>query len=296
MRLLLTGASGYLGRFIAADAQAAGDHVTALGRRDTGLDGFLPFALDTRPPPLPPADALIHAAFDHVAGRYRGGEGEDPEGFLARNRAGSARLFDAAQAAGIARVVFLSSRAVYGTCPPGTALTEDRPLAPDTLYGRMKADLEADLAARAGADFTPVSLRITGVYGQPAAYGCHKWAELFADFAAGRPIAPRRGTEVHGRCMANAVRRVLTQSDDHVAGRAFNVSDLDLDRRDLLALYADLHGLDRPLPDRVPDPPAAMDCSALQALGWVPGGPRRLRETLAALPPQQGPQTAKPSA
>lgn len=285
MRLLLTGASGYLGRFIAANARAAGDHVTALGRRDPGVGGFIPFNLGKPPPTLPPADALVHAAFDHVPGRYRGGEGDDPVGFIARNRDGSARLFDAAQTAGLPRVVFLSSRAVYGPYPPGTSLTEDMAPAPDTLYGRMKADVEADLAARTGSAFTPVSLRITGVYGQPVPGAAHKWADLLADFVAGRPVSPRRGTEVHGDCMAEAVRLALTLAPARVAGRVFNVSDLDLDRADLLALYADLHGLNRPLPDRVPDPPNAMDCTALRALGWRPGGMTRLRDTLAALHP-----------
>ncbi len=285
MRVLIAGAGGYLGRFIAAHAVAAGAQVTALGRSDPGLGGFMPFDLGTPPPALPPADALVHAAFDHVPGRYRGGEGDDPAGFMARNRDGSARLFDAAQAAGIARVVFLSSRAVYGPRPPGTALTEDMAPAPDTLYGRMKAAVEADLAARAAPGFTPVSLRITGVYGQAARDAPHKWADLLADVAAGRPVAPRRGTEVHGACMADAVWRVLTLPPDRVAGRVFNVSDLDLDRADLLGLYADLHGLDRPLPDRMPDAPNAMDCTALRALGWRPGGMDRLRATLQALRP-----------
>ncbi|MGS4944197.1 NAD-dependent epimerase/dehydratase family protein [Meridianimarinicoccus sp. RP-17] len=285
MRLLLTGASGYLGQFIAARTKAAGFSVTALGRRDPGLDGFIPYDLGAAPPALPPADGLVHAAFDHVPGRYRGGEGDDPAGFIARNRDGSARLFDAAQAAGIPRVVFLSSRAVYGPYPPGTALTENMAPMPDTLYGRMKADVEADLAARAGPGFTPVSLRITGVYGQPAPGAAHKWADLLADFVAGGPIPPRRGTEVHGDCMAEAVRLALTLPPDRVAGRVFNVSDLDLDRRELLALYANLHGLNRPLPDPAPDAPNAMDCTALHALGWRPGGMERLRATLAALPP-----------
>lgn len=288
MRLLLTGAGGYLGRFIAANARAAGDHVTALGRHDAGLDGFIPFDLGHAPPRLPRADALIHGAFDHVPGRYRGGEGDDPAGFMARNRDGSTRLFDAAQAAGIGRVVFLSSRAVYGPHPPGTSLTEDMPPAPDTLYGQMKAAVEDDLAARSAPGFTPVSLRITGVYGQATPGGPHKWADLLADFTAGRPIAPRRGTEVHGACMANAVRLALTLPPDKIAGRVFNVSDLDLDQRDLLALYADLHGLDRPLPDRVADAPNAMDCSELCALGWRPIGMDRLCASLAALPPPAG--------
>ncbi|PWR04021.1 NAD-dependent dehydratase [Meridianimarinicoccus roseus] len=286
MRLLLTGASGYLGGFIAARARAEGTALTVLGRKAPDSGGWLRFDLDAPPSALPAADALVHAAFSHVPGRYRGGEGDDADGFVRRNRDGSARLFDAAQAAGIGRVVFLSSRAVYGPRPPGTRLREDDALAPDTLYGRMKADTEADLHARATPGFTPSSLRITGVYGQAVPGTPHKWADLLSDFAAGRPIAPRIATEVHGADMAAGLWAVLTAPPGQVTGRAFNLSDLMLDRHELLSLYADLHGIPHAPPDRAPGPPPnEMACDSLAALGWQPGGLPRLRATLAALPP-----------
>lgn len=286
MKLLLTGATGYLGQFIGARALAEGATLTALGRSRPHSGAWLPFDLNSPVPPLPPADALIHAAFDHLPGRYRGGEGDDPAGFLQRNRDGSRRLFDAAQTAGIPRVIFLSTRAVYGRQPPGTPLHEALPLAPDTLYGSMKADLESDLHARASADFTPASLRITGVYGQPAPGAWHKWADLLDDFLARRPIAPRVATEVHGADMADAVWRVIKAAPAAIAAKAFNVSDLMLDRRALLTAYAEIHDLQRPLPDQASGPaPNAMDCARLAGLGWKPGGWPRLRATLRGLPP-----------
>jgi len=282
MKLLLTGGTGYLGGFIAAEAQRAGDTVIHLARRPPE-DGapWHPFDLDAPPASLPEADALVHAAFAHIPGRYRGGEGDDPAGFLRRNRDGSLRLFEAAARAGIGRVVFLSTRAVYGPYPPGTVLTEDHPPRPDTLYGQMKLEVEQALAARAEAG---VSLRITGVYGQARPGGWHKWAELFTDFAAGHAITPRQGTEVHGADMAAAVRTVQHAPARDVAGRAFNVSDLMVDRHDLLAAYAARKAIAHAPPPRAGgSAPNAMATDRLRALGWAPGGWPRLAAFLESL-------------
>lgn len=277
MKLLLTGGTGYLGGFLRAAAAARGDSVTLLSRRQPGVaQDWIPFDLNAPPTTLPLADALIHAAFDHIPGRYRGGEGSDPDGFLCRNRDGSLALFDAAHRVGIPRIVFLSTRAVYGTRPPGTALSEDLPPLPDTLYGQMKWEVEQAVAAAGG-----MSLRVTGVYGAAKPGGWHKWQDLFADFREGRPIAPRQGTEVHGEDMAAAVQIALTAPDAQVKSRAFNVSDILLDRRDLLKAYAERLGLRLRLPQRAPSPaPTTMTSAALENLGWQPGGIARLHRFL----------------
>ncbi|MFD2815453.1 NAD-dependent epimerase/dehydratase family protein [Paracoccus aerius] len=91
-------------------------------------------------------DALIHCAFAHAPGRYRGGEGDDPGGFLRLNRDGTRRLFDAAVRDGTGRIVFLSSRAVHDGYPAGAKLADDLPPRPANLYGQVKADAEAYLA------------------------------------------------------------------------------------------------------------------------------------------------------
>ncbi len=285
MKVLLTGGTGYLGGFVARALAARGDRIVHLSRRRPAEDAeWLPFDLAAPPRDLPAADALVHAAFDHVPGRYRGGEGDDPEGFLARNRDGSIALFAAARAAGIGRRVFLSTRAVYGTWPPGTALTEDLPPRPDTLYGEMKRDVECALAALAGAGDVAASLRITGVYGQALPNGWHKWAEMFAAFTAGETPPPRCGTEVHGADMAAAVTTVLDAPPGALAAGVFNVSDILLDRRDLLARLAPRKGIATPLPDAAPPPgPNVMACDRLAALGWRPGGMARLDAFLDGL-------------
>ncbi len=265
MRVLLTGGSGYVGRFVAPALEAAGHDVTHLARRPPARGAWLAFDLAAPPPDLPAADALVHLAFDHAPGRYRGGEGDDPDGFLRRNRDGSRALI----AAGPARVVFLSSRAVYGDARRGETLRETDPLAPDSLYGAMKAEVEAVVFARGGA-----TLRATGVYGRAPGDAAHKWTPLFADFRAGRPIAPRAATEIHGDDLASAVLALLASPD---AAGAFNASDLLVDRADLLAAVAARTGCPHPPPPRAPGPPpGVMATDRLQGLGWRPGGQARL--------------------
>lgn len=283
-RILVTGGTGYAGRFIVEALLAAGHAVSSMGRtkpEDNFFSGPVDFiAGDLDPKNASPeifesTDAFIHAGFHHVPGKFRGGEGDDPETFRRLNVDGSLALFAAARKASVERAVFLSSRAVYGTQPPGAVLTEDTEPHPDTLYGAAKLDVERGIAAMADDVFLPVPLRVTGIYGPAGPGRTHKWAGLFADYESGKAIAPRVGTEVHGDDMAAAVRLMLEGDAEAIraAGCLFNVSDLLLDRYDLLAEYARLTGCNRPLPGRA-DASAynAMDCARLMALGWTPKG------------------------
>lgn len=290
-KAVVSGGTGYVGRFIVEDLLAAGYDVTVLNRTappEGYFSGAVAFArLQLGDTPVSPtlfdgASFFVHAAFDHVPGRYRGGEGDDPEGFRRRNAAGSIALFEAARAAGVSRAVFLSSRAVYGPRPPGVLLDEDDMPRPDTLYGLAKLEVEQALAALGGGAFHGVTLRVTGVYGPAGPGREHKWASLFADYLAGRPLPPRAGTEVHGSDVASAVRLVLEMPDP--PSPVLNVSDLLLDWRDLLAIVRDLSGSLHELPPRA-DASAvnAMRTDRLRALGWKPGGMALLRLTVARL-------------
>jgi nucleoside-diphosphate-sugar epimerase len=257
MHVLLTGATGTVGRFLLPALRQAGHDVTTLGRA-----GDIPWTLG-QPIALPKADALVHAAFAHVPGRYRGGEGDDPAGFRARNLDGTLRLFDAA---GDARILFLSSRAVYGDQRRDQFLFETDTPTPDSLYGEIKLAAEAALGPR-GA-----SLRATGVYGGD------KWTPLFAAYRRGDPIPPRVATEVHGDDLAAAALLLL----DRPETGPFNVSDLLLDRHDLLSRVQALTACPHPPPPPAPGPPPGrMATCRLRQLGWRPGGWPRLEAWLA---------------
>ncbi|MFW5680792.1 MAG: NAD-dependent epimerase/dehydratase family protein, partial [Pseudomonadota bacterium] len=152
VRIAVTGATGQVGRFVVAELLARGHEVVAWRRPASDVGGFAgpirwvdgslehPASADAL---LEGADALVHAAFRHVPGRYRGGEGDDPLGFLRVNLEGSLRLIETARGRGVGRLVFLSTRAVYGRRLADRPLDETHPLLPTTHYGAHKAAVEA---------------------------------------------------------------------------------------------------------------------------------------------------------
>ena len=291
--VLVTGGSGYVGRFI-VEALMDAEHGVSIAGRRAPRRGQFSRPVDFREAPLSPEGpppglfdgitAFVHAGFDHVPGRYRGGEGDDPAGFRARNLTGTQHLFTAAKDAGLGRVVFLSSRAVYGRQRPGERLFETTPPDPDTLYGEVKLEGERALITLGAPWFVGTSLRVTGVYGAAAPGQPHKWSALFDDYLKACPIAPRVGTEVHGSDVAQAVCRVLDTPAGLVAGLVFNVSDLVIDRRDVLAPLQAATGCSHPLP--APGDAGqvnAMDTARLAGLGWSPGGRDLFAATMAEL-------------
>lgn len=291
-RAVVSGGTGFVGRFLVERLLAEGFAVTVLGRSEpapgyfSGPVAFVEMALGDGVPKsvFREVTVFVHAALDHVEGRYRGGEGSDPGGFRRRNLDGSLALFEAARDAGVARAVFLSSRAVYGTQPAGAVLDETTEPHPDTLYSALKLEAEQRLLGMASAKFVPAVLRVTGVYGPAGRGKAHKWQPLFGAFLAGDSVPSRVATEVHGDDVAAAVALMAGQPADVVSGEVFNVSDIVLDHRDLLGLVADATGAGGRLPERA-DASAlnVMATVKLRALGWRPGGEALLRTTVAGL-------------
>ena len=277
MKAAVTGATGYVGRFVVPALLAHGCRVSALVRAGSDRSGF------AQPPEwttgldelVEGADVLIHCAFGHLPGRYRGGEGDDPVGFWKENHLGTVRLLDAARRAGVQRVIYLSSRAVYGSDLP-QEIPEDHPVAPDTHYGALKVAGESLAAVFPEMSF--VSLRATGVFGITHPVARSKWRHLLAELAEGRLPEPRTGTEVHGADLADAVIRLL----DAPAG-AYNCSDIIFDTTQLVSMACDEFALELPAPGPAPLQRGVMRCDKMHALGWRPRGAEAVRETVRSL-------------
>ncbi|MBW8639094.1 NAD(P)-dependent oxidoreductase [Hoeflea sp. WL0058] len=293
MRVLVTGGSGLVGRFIVRRLAADDHDVTIAGRREPD-QALFPGAVDFHLSDLDPDadytsvvegfDCLVHAAFSHVPGRYRGGEGDDVAGFRKRNLDATVKLFKTAAESGVKRGVFLSTRAVYGNHPAGTKLLETTSCNPDTEYGAVKRACEIRLQTLSqNSPLSVASLRITGVYGQSPPDTTHKWEDLFADYLAGEPVGARCGTEVHGVDVASAVALLLEQPVETVSGEIFNVSDILVDRHDLLDMVRLQTGCSHALPGRSDSLPNSMDTEKLRGLGWRPGGLPLLKKSVTGM-------------
>jgi nucleoside-diphosphate-sugar epimerase len=287
MKVLVSGGTGLVGRYIVEGLLDAGYEVIVGGRTRPQPDlfskpvEFVPLSLD---PDLDQIDAFtgadffVHAAFDHVPGRYRGGEGDDPQRFTRMNLDGTIKLFETAKRAGLRRAVFISSRAVYDGLPESLPLNEDANLSPPSLYGEIKHKGEIALAGLSGPDFATASLRLTGVYGDLKP---NKWDQLFETYRNNGFIEPRAGTEVHGRDVGSAVRLMLEAEVAQIAGESFNVSDIVTDTHEILSHLPDSG---HPLLD-----PAnlskvrAMPTAKIEGLGWRGGGKTLLAETVRRL-------------
>jgi nucleoside-diphosphate-sugar epimerase len=282
MKVLVSGGTGLVGRYIVNGLAEAGHDLTVGGRMPppehwfTAPVGFIPLTLEPEKDQrhaFAGVDAFVHAAFDHLPGKYRGGEGDDAARFRRLNLDGTLSLFETAKAAGVRRCVFLSSRAVYDGLADGLPLEETADLAPTSLYGQIKLEAELALAGLSSPDFVTASLRLTGVYG---ALRPNKWDALYADHLAGRGIAPRVGTEVHGRDVAAAVHLMLEAQRIRINGQSFNVSDITMSAEQLVS-----SGEPENLEDAVDL--RRMDTQRVLALGWTPGAYALLQDTLARL-------------
>ena len=290
MKVLVSGGTGFVGRYIVEELLAEGYAVAVGGRHqpEPGLFSrpvaFVPLRLDPgedQSHVFDDAYFFVHAGFSHVPGRYRGGEGDDPESFQRLNLDGTVKLFETAQRAGIRRCVFLSSRAVYGDRSASEVLHEKTEANPNTLYGRVKLDAERALSALNAPGFAVASLRLTGVYGDLRP---NKWNDLFANYLAGKAVPSRAGTEVHGRDVGQAVRLMLETETARIADEVFNVSDMLTETHEILSIVQRVTGSPHPLPARAPDNIiSAMDTAKIEALGWRGGGRTLLEETVKAL-------------
>lgn len=292
----VTGATGYVGRFVVAELQRHGVRVRALARPQSERGGFAAppewvtgdlREADTLAAFVQGADAVVHLAYAHAPGRYRGGEGEGQAAladWLDANVNGSLRLLLAAQAAAVGRVVFLSSRAVFSRTEPGRVLDETHPTSPDTHYGAYKVAVEGFLQSFAHvAGMKSCTVRATGVYGLTWPVERSKWWGLVSAVVHGAEITScGGGTEVHGADVARVIWRYLASPAR--ATEVIHLSDGYVTHREVVRLARAIGGRPGPLPPEPPAPPAnPLACRRLAEMGLTLGGAAALEATVAAL-------------
>lgn len=192
MRVVVTGASGFVGRVVCQRLAAANCRVTAIGGRthsplevaahEVAALGNLSGRTDWSPV-LAGADAIVH-----LAGKTPGGARESATAERSYREANvdvTRGLAEAALRAGVRRLVFVSSIKVNGETTRGIPLTAQSPPAPGDLYGVSKAQAEAVLFDLAPRGLEIVVLRPPLMYG-PGMKG--NMARFFALADRGIPV------------------------------------------------------------------------------------------------------------
>jgi UDP-glucose 4-epimerase len=219
MRILVTGATGFIGSHVAVTLARQGHQVLATGRDPHkvpalgAVPGLTLARLDLGQRQgwaglLKGCDALVHVAL---------GWGDDGPAMLEADTAASVALFQACVQAGVGRVIYTSSTAANGQMDGLNA--EGRQTRPTDFYGATKAATEQFARAYSHAHGLQVNVLRPGyIFGEPAVPGARsqpdaRFTQLCRALKAGQavPLVRHDGTQfLHAQDLASAYLGLLT--------------------------------------------------------------------------------------
>jgi nucleoside-diphosphate-sugar epimerase len=278
MRVAVTGARGFVGRFVVSELRARGAEVLALvSQPPLVADGASAVVRasdadseDVLTNVLSGSNVVVHlaACVHDVQGRT------SADRFNSVNRDYSLRLARAARRAGVERFVFLSSIKVNGeSSTPDAPFRESSPVAPEGAYARSKWEAEQGLRAL-DAPLSRVIVRSPLVYGPGVRAN---FASLMRAVARRVPLplgaVHNRRSLIYVENLASALSQLALATDPSPEPRTYLVSDReDLSTPELVRRLALALGVGpRLLP--VPEPLLRL---ALSALGRREALPRLL--------------------
>ena len=303
MKLLVTGGAGYIGSIVARHLIDAGDEVVVLdnlerGHREAVGSEVRLVECDLRNGGAVAAavgegfDAVLHFAALALVGE----SGEHPERYYRTNVCGTLNLLDAMRQAGVTRLVFSSTCAVYGQ-PDEVPIPETAAPRPTNPYGASKLAVDrmiSDFCQAHGVG--AVSLRYFNVAGaseglgedhEPethlipnvlrAAMGVNPVVKVFGtDYPTPDGTAVRDYIHIDDLSAAHLLALAHTREGEHQIlnlgnGRGFSV-------REVIAAANEVTGTDIPTEDarrRRGDPPmlVAAGDRIRSELGWKPEKP-----------------------
>jgi len=298
-RILVTGASGFLGRLLVPALANAGFAVRAASRRACTADEH-PAIEAVKVPGLEPAFDLT-ALLDgvdgivHLAGIAHASETIQEAEYMAVNAEATAHLARTAVHAAVRRFVFMSSVRAQTGPVARKILNESEPPRPTDAYGRSKLKAEEMLAAElSGTDTGWAALRPVLVYG-PGVKGNMRALFKLARLPVPLPLAGVRAPRslISVESLAGAVIQLLkaaqspngpllaAEPDPMSAAEMVGAIRAGLGRKPglvrlpdrICAMAAGLAGK-RDAWERLASP-LVIDPARLLAMGWQPAGTTR---------------------
>ena len=294
MHIAVTGATGFLGRYIVNHLLAAGHACRCWHRPDSDRGGFndvgnrlewIPGQLGDRSSAaalVANTDAVVHSALYRPGPTFRGGEG-DLVTFVETNLLGTLELIRQARDARVDRFVFISSCSVHEVILDDRPLDETHPLWSLSHYGAHKAAIEMFVHSLGlGDGYAICALRPTGIYGVARPVQNSKWYDLVRQVAAGEPVeSARGGKEVHAADIAKAVAILLTAQG--IEGQAYNGYDMYIAEQHVAQIAKQITGSKSPIAEINKGPKNQIRTEKLRTLGMEFGGQPLLEKTVHEL-------------
>ena len=296
MKIAVTGATGFLGRYIVDALARRQDELRCWRRPQSDLSGFGTAAEkiewlagelgDERASRelVEGCDAVVHAALHHPGGGFRGGEG-NVVSFVERNVVGTIKLIEAARTAGASRFVFISTCAVHEKILNDRPLDESHPLWPAGHYGAHKAAIEKFVHSYGfGIGYPICALRPTGIYGLAHPASDSNWFDLVRQVVAGKKVhCSQGGKEVHAADVAKAVEVLLDAPAEKIQGETFNCYDLYVSQWDVAHLAKEMSSSTSVIEGKQTAAKNQIRTEKLRSLGMAFGGRELLRQTIEQL-------------
>lgn len=303
MKLLVTGGAGYIGSIVALHLVQAGHEVIVLDNLERGHREAVPeqarlVIADLREPAA--VAAVASEGFDgvlHFAALALVSESmAHPERYYRTNVAGTLNLLDAMRDAGVPRLVFSSTCAVYGQ-PDAVPIAETAPTRPANAYGASKLAVDRMISDECLAHgLGAVSLRYFNVAGASSGLGedhdpethlipnvlrvaqkLHPLVEIFGtDYPTPDGTAIRDYIHIDDLSAAHLLALDGTRAGEH---RIFNLGNgSGFSVREVIATAERVTGQPIPTreaPRRPGDPPQLVSASdrIRYELGWAPHKP-----------------------